>query len=228
MTSLALVLATALFLGALHAFDADHLAAMTSFVARNPSRRAAVGFAARWGLGHGATMLVVGLAAGLFSLTLASDVQAAAELAVGVTLTGVGIWVLAGMKGGRLRMQRHRHREYDHAHLHAPDHGHPRRHGHAIFWIGALHGLAGSAGLLVVIPVGMMASPWAVMVYVITFSLGVTAAMALYTLSLSRVFRLAGARGAGRWYPWVAGVTGCLTLLMGLCWISLTLAGRLA
>jgi hypothetical protein len=231
MTALALVLATALLLGALHAFDPDHLAAATAFVARRPTRRAAVGFALRWGLGHSLTLMAAGLASTLFRLTLTADLERAAELAVGLMLVGVGAWVLSGLARGRLLLSPHDHEGHLHVHLHRPAHAgaeRPAAPEHSLFWIGMLHGLAGSAGLLVIVPIGLMASTWAVMAYIVTFSLGVTAAMSAYALVIGDLFgRVAGGAGA-RWYPWLAGATGAATLLLGLAWISLTIAARAA
>jgi len=225
MMTFLLVLATAGLLGALHAFDPDHLAAVTSFIARRPSARAAIGFAVRWGMGHAATLLAVGLASTLFSLAITPDIEAAAELAVGVMLVGVGVWVLTGIARGRLLIEAHAHEGHIHTHLHRPHHDGAPASGHSIFWVGALHGLAGSAGLLVLIPVAMMSSAWSVMAYIIAFNLGVTVVMAGYALAIGGLLgRLAAGRGAG-WYPWLAGATGASTLLLGLTWISLTLTG---
>ena len=219
MTALALVLATALALGALHAFDPDHLAAVTAFITRRPSAWSAAGFAVRWATGHSATLIAAGLASTLFRLALTPHMQMAAELAVGVMLVAVGGWALAGVR--RAHLARH-----DHPH-HAPHAPHARHgEGSSIFWVGALHGLAGSAGLFVIIPVALMSSSWAMLTYVVTFSVGVTAAMSLYAMAVGGLFgKVAGGAGA-RWYPWLAGAAGSMTLLLGLGWISLTLVAR--
>lgn len=219
-----LILATALLLGALHAFDADHLAAVTSFVMRHPSRRAAIGYAGRWALGHSFTLLSVGAASALFGWTITADLQTAAELSVGLTLVGIGCWVLIGLSRGRLLLQVHHHGDYKHAHLHRPDHGRSV-HGHAIFWVGALHGLAGSAGLLVIIPVAIAASPVAMIAYVVVFSIGVMAAMATYAMVLGGLLGLAAPGSAARLYPWIQGAAGSLTLALGSWWISMTVTG---
>lgn len=226
MTALALVLATALLLGALHAFDADHLAAVTTYIARRPSPRRALAFAIRWGLGHSTTLLGVGLVSTLLRIAVTPDIHTAAELAVGGVLIGVGIWVLAGLRRGSLRLEPHTHGDREHTHLHRPDHPERRKDGHSIFWVGALHGLAGSAGLLVVVPVALMSSAWTVAAYIVVFGAGMTAAMSLYALAMGDLLgRLAGGT-AHRWYPWVAGAAGSASLLLGLAWVSLTLSAR--
>lgn len=209
MTSLALVLATSLILGVLHAFDPDHLAAVTSFITRRPSAAAAAGFAARWGMGHSATLVTAGLATTMFRMVIPPGLETAAELAVGLMLIVVGTWALAGLWRG------------------APAAHAVAAHGHSIFWVGALHGLAGSAGLLVLIPVALMSSVWAVLAYILMFNVGVVAAMALYAMAIGGFLgRMAGGAGA-RWYPWLAGAAGSITVVLGLGWISLTLSSRL-
>lgn len=219
MTALALLLATALMLGALHAFDADHLAAVTAFIARRPSAGRAAGFALRWGLGHSTTLLAAGLASALLNVALAPGVEAAAEIAVGAMLIAVGSWVLAGVRRGGLSLSPHAHEGLEHTHLHRP--GHSRAAHHSVFWIGALHGLAGSAGLLVIIPVGLMSSAWGVIAYIVTFSLGVTAAMTFYALAIGGLFGRAAGGAGPRWYPWLTGAVGCCTVALGCVWISL-------
>jgi len=224
MTALPLVLATALALGALHAFDPDHLAAVTVFITRRTSAWgawAAAGFAVRWAMGHSATLIVAGLASTLFRLALTPRMRIAAELAVGVMLVAVGGWALAGVRRAHLARRDAHHADHPH---HAPHARHGE--GSSIFWVGALHGLAGSAGLFVIIPVALMSSVWAMLAYVVTFSVGVTVAMSLYAMAVGGLFgKVAGGAGA-RWYPWLAGAAGSMTLLLGLGWISLTLVAR--
>ena len=206
-------MATALILGGLHAFDPDHLAAVTAFITRRPAAGAAAGFALRWGLGHSVTLMAVGIAASAFRLAMSPGLETAAELAVGVMLVCLGSWVLAGLRRGSSA-----------SHHEAKTGSHPA--GGSIFWVGALHGLAGSAGLLVIIPVGLMDSAWAVLAYILAFSGGVIVAMALYAMAIGGLFgKVAGGAGA-RWYPWLAGAAGSSALLLGLGWISFTLATR--
>ena len=200
MTALPLALATALLLGALHAFDADHLAAVTSFITRRPSPLSAAGSALRWGLGHSATLFAVGMATTLFGFAMSPGLRMASEIAVGTTLITLGLLSLRGHRTDRTSNR-------------------------SAFWVGALHGVAGSAGVLVIIPIALLSSAWAVLAYITTFSLGVTVAMACYALSVGKVLgKVQGGAGAA-WYPWLSGAAASCTVLLGLAWISLTLSG---
>ncbi len=58
---LQLPLVTAVILGSVHAFEADHLAAVTSFAVQKPTPQQSVGFGLRWAVGHGTAILVAGL-----------------------------------------------------------------------------------------------------------------------------------------------------------------------
>ncbi|HEY3176777.1 MAG TPA: hypothetical protein VGK94_13560 [Candidatus Polarisedimenticolia bacterium] len=196
-----LLLATALAMGALHAFDVDHLAAVTTFIARRPSSRSAAAYAVRWGLGHSATLLAVGLATNLFSFALTPGMRTAAELAVGGMLILLGLWTFRRQGP---RVEHHR----------------------SVFWVGVVHGLAGSAGLMLILPVALISPAWSVTAFILTFSLGVTLAMMVYALAVGGMLgRVAGGAGA-RWYPWLSGAAGSCTILLGLAWISATLAAR--
>ena len=201
MTALPLVLVTALLMGVVHAFDVDHLAAITTFIARRPSARSAAAFAVRWGLGHSATLLAVGLAASLLSFVVGPGMRTAAELAVGAML------ILLGLRTFRRRGPRVARRD-------------------SVFWVGVVHGLAGSAGLMLILPIALISSVWAVLAFILTFSLGVTAAMTVYALAIGGLFgRVAGGAGA-RWYSWLSSAAGSCTVLLGLTWISLALLER--
>ena len=200
MTALPLALATALALGVLHAFNADHLAAVTSFIARRPSPLTATGFALRWGLGHAASLFAVGMAATLFGFAMSPGLKTASELVVGATLIGLG---LRSMRGAQRDQARTR----------------------SVFWVGVIHGVAGSAGILVIIPIALFNSPWSVLAYIAIFSLGITATMAFYALSVGGVLSKVQSGAGAAWYPWLAGAAGTCTVLLGLAWISLTLSG---
>src|SRR5262249_61767001 len=69
---------------------------------------------------------------------------------------------------------------------------------------------------------------WRVAAYILAFSGGVLGAMALYATAIGGLFgTVAGGAGA-RWYPWLAGAAGSITVLLGLGWIAMALAAPLA
>lgn len=86
-------------LGAVHAFEADHVAAVSAFISREPRARHAMGHGVRWAAGHGAAVLLAGalLAGWLLQVGSRSGellVRAAMGLA-GLVSLGVGVvWLV--------------------------------------------------------------------------------------------------------------------------------------
>jgi hypothetical protein len=139
--SVAVVLLVGVLLGLRHATDPDHIAAMTTLVASGRERaiRSAAGLGAWWGIGHGLTLVALGVPILLAERFVPERVQQGAETAVAVLIVFLAIRLLV----------RWRHGYFDlHAHSH-PD----REHRHAVrtplgaLGIGLVHGIGGSAGV---------------------------------------------------------------------------------
>jgi hypothetical protein len=125
-------LAVALVLGLRHASDPDHLVAVTSLVAAEDGNpRAAVRLGAFWGLGHAATLLLIGLPLIALGSELPAGVQSTAETAVGVV-----ILALAARLSWRWLKK---------------DYGDRVRRPQEAFAIGLLHGLAGSGAVVLLL-----------------------------------------------------------------------------
>jgi hypothetical protein len=86
---LGLIILVSLALGLRHASDPDHLAAVTTLIAseehRKPARKAGL-MGLLWGLGHGTTLLVLGLPLVLAGRHLPNLVQQAAETLIGALI----------------------------------------------------------------------------------------------------------------------------------------------
>ncbi|MDT0636292.1 hypothetical protein [Spectribacter hydrogenoxidans] len=200
MTSILLL---GFFLGMRHALEADHVAAVATLATRNHGGWGAVFQGAVWGLGHTITLFLA------FSVVLFVDtvvperLAQGLEAAVGAMLLVLGADLLRRMVRDRVHFHTHRHsdgRVHFHAHSHAGDpaphgldheHDHPRRFPARALCVGMMHGLAGSAALIL-LTLGTLASPSAGLAYVGLFGLGSTAGMALLSLAISVPLR--GAR----------------------------------
>jgi hypothetical protein len=176
-----LPLLTALVAGFAHALEADHMAAVTTFVARRPHPMRAAGFGVRWGIGHSLALLAAGGGLILLDLRVPAELARGLEFAVGAMLLGLGAWAL--LEGAHRRSLGR-----EHARAHAAGHSHA----HPTTWVGAAHGLAGTAGFLALVPAAMIASPWLAGGYLLCFGLGTVAAMGLYGLLAGAVFHRAG------------------------------------
>ncbi|HEX2201804.1 MAG TPA: hypothetical protein VHG91_00830 [Longimicrobium sp.] len=195
----ALPLITALIAGFAHALEADHMAAVTTFVSRRPRPLEALGFGLRWGLGHSAAILAVGGVLIALGLRLPEGVARGLEFGVGTLLLALGLWLLWGV----LHERAHR---LAGAGGHA--HPHPHAHGGGSLWVGVAHGLAGTAPLIAVLPVAMTRSPWMAGGYLLLFGVGTTVAMGLYALVAGLVFHHAGSRVPALGIVWMHGAMG--------------------
>jgi high-affinity nickel permease len=94
--SLAAILALGFFLGMRHATDADHVVAVSAIVTRERTLRAAATIGLLWGLGHTATIVLVGGAIVLFGRVISPRLGLGMELSVGVMLVLLGALNLRG------------------------------------------------------------------------------------------------------------------------------------
>jgi high-affinity nickel permease len=183
--SLATALGLGLLLGLRHALDADHVAAVSTLVARERGLARSCLLGAFWGAGHTLALLGAGVAVIAFKLTITPGIEDALERMVGAVLVLLGGHVLLRAAGGLLVDGReHTHGGIAHRHpelrLGPPEAGHVHllRLGGRPFLVGLLHGLAGSAALTLLV-LGAIPSPIGVLVYILVFGIGSTAGMLL-------------------------------------------------
>lgn len=182
-------------LGARHALDADHLAAVSTILSERPTLRASglIGFC--WGFGHTVMLLVVGLAVIWLKMTIPERVAQWVEFGVGGMLVVLGVSLAVTLARERWHVHAHQHDGTTHLHFHS----HSRRadHTHA-HWlrmslkplvVGMVHGLAGSAALMFVV-LSSIRTAWEGAAYILVFGLGSIAGMVLVgiTISLPLVF----------------------------------------
>ena len=179
--------ATAFALGVAHALEVDHMVAVSAFIGNRPRLRSAVSFGVRWGVGHSLVVLIVGGALVASGITLPERIAGWAELGVGLMLVGLGLWALRASRRLHLHAP-HDHGGHAHLHAHPPahhPHSHARRdparhHRHLSTLVGAVHGLAGTAPVVALVPVTLMASRWGAVGYLAAFGVGTILAMGLY------------------------------------------------
>lgn len=219
LSDVAVPLMSALVLGSAHALEPDHLAAVSSFVVRRPTPRAAMGFGVRWAVGHGAVILIVGSILVLLGMQLPESVGVFFERLAGAMLLGLGIWTIASARS----VHAHQHRHEDgtvHVHLHShhlqqtPHH----HHRHGVTAVGAMHGLAGTAPVVALLPLAGFHSPGVATLYLLLFGLGTAAGMGLYALIAGWI----AGRAAVRSQTLARGIavgTGLFTAAIGVFWL---------
>lgn len=216
-------LLSALLLGALHTFEADHLAAVGAFVVRRPAPAAALAYGLRWAAGHGGVVLLAGSALLLLGVQVPEGAGTWLERLVGASLVGLGVWVAA--TASRLHAHPHRHADgTEHSHLHVhpplPATAAAKRpdHRHASTAMGALHGLAGTAPVVALLPLAQGRSPLLGALFLLAFAVGTALAMGLYALFAGVIVGRAAERSQGlaRSLSFGAGTT---TALIGVWWL---------
>jgi high-affinity nickel-transport protein len=147
-------LVTALFgilQGLRHAFEPDHLAAVSTLASEGRSRSAGMWLGALWGLGHALTLFIVGGTLAALGHALPPRASEGFELVVAAMLVGLGARAIrrAVLQGRAVHPHVHTHDGTGHEHLGQLDHVH--FHGQAMatrpLLIGVVHGLAGSGAL---------------------------------------------------------------------------------
>jgi sulfite exporter TauE/SafE len=212
-----LICSTALALGSVHAFETDHMAAVTAFVLRRPDRRSALDYCVRWALGHGAALVVAG--AILIALGI-PDIDSAtswAERCVGLALILLGAWTVAGAR--KLHAHRHVHDDgtvHVHLHSHALSEDHDHRHGATA--MGLLHGLAGTAPAVALIPLATFSSIPLAIAYLALFAVGTAAGMGVFGLLAGTLAGQAALRSE-RVARIVTTCAGLATTTVGIFWL---------
>jgi ABC-type nickel/cobalt efflux system permease component RcnA len=156
-TELLSLLGVGFLLGLRHALDTDHLAAVSTVLAERPSLLASGAAGLSWGIGHTFTLLFVGSSVLISGLHIPDEFELITESGVGILLIVLGASLALKLYRERWHVHRHRHDGAPHVHLHSHqrqhDHGHRHWMAESIrpLCIGMVHGLAGSAALMLMI-----------------------------------------------------------------------------
>ncbi|HEY5603419.1 MAG TPA: sulfite exporter TauE/SafE family protein [Gammaproteobacteria bacterium] len=189
------LISLAFALGMLHALDADHVMTVSGLASTRVSLRNSVQFCLRWAAGHGFSLLTIGAGVYLLGMAIPRNLSQYAESAVGVMLIVIGAWIIWELRRKSAHLHFHHHGDlpthahwHQHQHTQTPQHGHhphrhdrdPHAHQHGAVIVGILHGTAGSAPLLVLLPLAKLGTPLYALAYLLLFSAGVLLAMILF------------------------------------------------
>jgi high-affinity nickel permease len=219
------ILGLGFLLGMQHALEADHIAAVSSIAARRSHVSDIVKHGLTWGFGHTLTLFVFAGVAILLGRAIPDSVAKPIEGAVGIMLIGLGAHVLWRLWRDRVHFHRHGHDDgtvHFHAHSHAGDTApHARAvhaHEHGFRWrtllVGLMHGMAGSAALLV-LAATQVASPAAGLIYVLLFGIGSMIGMGLLSLVIAVPLAFS-ARFLTVANRALQGAVGCVTIAIGI------------
>jgi hypothetical protein len=218
-----------------HALDADHLAAVATLVTRSRSVGHTMLQGLAWGAGHTLTLLLFGGAVLVLGLVLPEPAAAALELAVGVMLVALGAELLYRLWRRRVHFHAHRHADgaaHFHAHAHEQDLPHDLdRHEHShgfplrALLVGMVHGMAGSAALILLSLEALRTPAWG-LVYIAVFGIGSIAGMAALSVVIAIPMRLTSGR-LNHAHGGLSALVGLATVLLG-CYVVFRSAGGMA
>jgi high-affinity nickel-transport protein len=189
-------------LGLQHATDADHLVAVATIVSRERRVGDGVLVGLAWGLGHMTTLTLAGLLVVALNLRLTTAVGTGLELAVAAMLVGLGALRLRDALRAPIADHDHGGVATLHAHGGGAPHVHPSRPLLAAFGggrvalaaravgVGAVHGMAGSAAVSLLVLTTLHTTAGAV-VYLAVFGLGTLAGMTALTAAMAYPVSLA-------------------------------------
>jgi high-affinity nickel-transport protein len=178
MTELLLpALGVGFVVGFRHAFEPDHLAAVTTLATRERGMSHAARLGVAWGIGHTASVAVVAIVLIVLGIRVPERFYATAELGVAALLVLLGV--------GTLVVETRRHRQAlgpphhsAHAHHHSHAHTPEVRTVQRALGFGLAHGLAGS-GAVVVLLVAASRDVREQFGYLMAFGVGTIAGMSL-------------------------------------------------
>lgn len=165
-----------IYAGFIHAFEADHLLAVSNIVSQRDNVKLSLKDGIFWGLGHTSTIFFVGVLMIVFKAGISDQYFRYFESLVGVMLIALAIYrmvIFFRTKKVIIHAHPHQHAGEQHKHLHVHV-GNKQEHQHKhslAYGVGLVHGLAGS-GALILIAMSQMKSPADGLIYLIIFGLG--------------------------------------------------------
>ncbi|MFC5045045.1 hypothetical protein ACFSTE_16050 [Aquimarina hainanensis] len=219
-----------LIAGILHSFEPDHMSAVSVLAAENAIQKKKVTFktvmtASQWAMGHSVTLLLFGGIALLFRsalLAFVENISFWAEVSVGPIMIWLGIMAIRrnhkinDMMADHKKIEAHDHVAGNPIHLHGKS-------GEEIamnpinrsFWVGMLHGLAGTGGALTsALIIGAETISDAILILIVE-SVGVILAMGVYSYVLIFAMSRFIERNISI-FKWMNGVIGIISILAGL------------
>ena len=195
------ILALGFFLGMRHATDSDHGIAVTTIVSQQRKLSSAALTGIFWGIGHSTTLLIVGAAVVLFGVVVPEPLGMNLEFCVALMLVLLGLLNLSGFRGSQNEAREHSHRHSSYLKFRP-------------VVVGAVHGLAGSAAVVLLVLPMIQEPVWAVF-YLLILAAGTIAGMLLITTMITVPIAYSANRFQS-FNRYVGAAAGAVSLASGL------------
>lgn len=199
-------------LGIQHAFDVDHIAAVSSLASKTKSLKKSSLLGAFWGLGHTTTLLISGILVLLLKITIPEKITLSFEFIVGAVLVLLGVSVVRDAFINKVHAHRHAHDGMEHVHFHSHKDDKEHHHLHRPFFLGLLHGLAGSSALMLLV-LATIDSALLGIAYILLFGIGSIFGMLLAGSLVSRLFLFISKIENG--YKVLKAALGSISMIIG-------------
>jgi len=213
----------------------DHLAAVTPLVFDTQKKHWLIGLL--WGIGHLIGMLFIGILFYQFKDALPlKNIANYSEKTVGIILIGLGIWSFYRIKN---KQYFHKHPHFHnkkqkdsifHIHTHT-HHNTTHKHTHkqplhqnkyTAILIGIIHGFAGIAHFVLLLPVLGFNTNYESLQYIVGFAFGILFSMILYTLLLGKFQKKQQNKTSKSLTHNLQFWSGVLAIVIGIYWIFTT------
>jgi len=222
--STAAVLSLSFIYGLQHATDADHLAAVSTIVAERQSVWASAFVGALWGVGHTISLFAAGIIVLVLGSQITENTERWLEFGVGTMLVLLGLNVVRKIVSTGGHSHTHDHGGHLHSHAHGHDHEHndardtppaqeATRFSPRALVIGLIHGLAGSAGLMLMM-LPTIDSTAVGLLYIVIFGIGSIGGMILMSFLVGLPFHFTAFR-FHRFNHILQLVAGAVSIIVG-------------
>jgi cytochrome c biogenesis protein CcdA len=243
MTEIPMLMLFGFMAGLVHALDADHIVAVTGLTSRShdgapvsgvvkapPVRTRLWTVALAWAFGHGFMLLAIAMLVLVAGIALPQQFAVYTEKLVGVLLVVIGCSLLLKLYRKKVLFTVHQHDGLEpHAHFHHRE-GHGQEHAgdpdrtgdwkahHQSVFVGFVHGAAGSAPLLGMLPALTSGYLSLAVAYIAVFSVAVAISMSVFggllAAGLTRLRTL-----GERWLYALHIALGAGTIGLGIAWM---------
>lgn len=198
-----------------HAFEPDHVVAVSTMLHKEARLSRAIWMGLAWGAGHTTTLVLGVLLIGVLRLQVTETHLTYFEIPVAVMLLALGGWAVYVALARMLKLRRHTHDGIPHYHVGAHPHPHDfglKRSGWTGYAIGLVHGLAGSGALLLLVAATLPTRMTSI-IYALFYGLGSILGMAAVTAMLALPFLASRKRPS--FYNSLTGLSGLLSIILG-------------
>ena len=220
-----LILTLGLAIGFQHAFEPDHVAAVSTQISKRKSKsqnkrqiltegtfKSSI-LGALWGAGHTTTLVIMGFLMFVLAISIPKNIFLGLELLVGTMLVFLAFTTFSNRKLFKINhMHPHTH-ENGTTHTHPHEHNGDHQHSHKSYLIGCIHGLAGS-GSLIVLTATTLGNFETVLSFILIFGMGSIIGMILVSSLIGLPFALTNKIGSAN--KILRYVAGSASLIIGI------------